>query len=360
MEVCSEYSEHKWGRKPGICIHCNHTKDEHQDIQLRNPTPKPKPDSQSTTSSIVPPPVLTEKVPQYSKPSPSIGIKNSTAKSGSPHVTVKPRSSDDTVLNVPVKFRDSVKNSPRASSMIIDPKPQSVAMDSTEKKLPPCRYGMNCYRKNRGHFQAYSHPPGFPTGLHGDEQTIPQNSDLKDSSDSNSKDSEKHIRLAEERFRAFMGDYENKAKAYEDQIQKLQGELAEMAKYHQGLESALAEELEKRERRELEHQKILAIKRDTPSYWDSNTFQESYREIQLLSNSAEFNIISQLLNDTIETHDNNFGTIYGEDPTEFIVTKIIRIQNERLWREYCFKKVSIEIFEFLKNGWRMKIRYLPQ
>jgi hypothetical protein len=113
-----------------------------------------------------------------------------------------------------------------------------------------------------------------------------------------------------------------------------------MATYHQQLRKALIEELDKRERREIEKQRILEIKGDTPSYWSINAFEQSYHETDISSQSSEFNIVSALLNDTIETHGALFGTIYKKDPTEFIVTKITQIHKKTLWHEYCFKKVN--------------------
>ncbi|CAF4099011.1 unnamed protein product, partial [Rotaria sordida] len=70
----------------------------------------------------------------------------------------------------------------------------------------------------------------------------------------------------------------------------------------------LEEEIDHRERRELERKQILAIPRQTPMYWGLNAFEESYREIELSNQSPEFNIIKQLLNSTISKHDNQYGT----------------------------------------------------
>ncbi|CAF2977014.1 unnamed protein product, partial [Rotaria sp. Silwood2] len=86
--------------------------------------------------------------------------------------------------------------------------------------------------------------------------------------------------------------------------------------YHQQLEHALAQEVENREWREIEKQRILEIKRDTRSYWGTNALAASYREIEIHPDFPEFNIINELLNSTIESHGNEYGTIYGKDPTE--------------------------------------------
>jgi hypothetical protein len=122
-------------------------------------------------------------------------------------------------------------------------------------------------------------------------------------------------------------------------MEKLRIEKMKIATYHQQLEKVLAEEVNERERREIKKQQILEIKGATPSYWGTNAFEESFREINIRSDSSEFSIISQLLNDTIRIHDNKYGTIDKKNPTEFIVTKITRIHNKKLWHEYCFRRV---------------------
>ena len=53
-------------------------------------------------------------------------------------------------------------------------------------------------------------------------------------------------------------------------------------------------------------------------------------------------MINELLNSTIGSHGNNYGTVSGKDPTAFIVKEILRIENIKIWREYCFKKVNIK------------------
>jgi hypothetical protein len=149
-----------------------------------------------------------------------------------------------------------------------------------------------------------------------------------------------HLELVEKQFRESLAGVENEKKYLEESIEKLSQERMKIATYHQQLENALAQELNDRERRELEKQRILEIKRDVPSYWGINAFDEPYREIQISPKSPEFNIIRDLLNDTIEAHGDKFGTIYKKDPTEFLVTNITRIHNKKLWHEYCFKKVN--------------------
>ncbi|CAF1575389.1 unnamed protein product, partial [Didymodactylos carnosus] len=68
---------------------------------------------------------------------------------------------------------------------------------------------------------------------------------------------------------------------------------------------------------------------------------ELYREIKIPNQSPEFEIIKDLVNATITIHGNKCGSIYGQDSTEFIVTKITRIQNANLWHKYCYKKDNI-------------------
>ncbi|CAF0980389.1 unnamed protein product [Adineta steineri] len=126
-----------------------------------------------------------------------------------------------------------------------------------------------------------------------------------------------------------------------EEIKKLRLDQTKMVHYHETLEKALIEELEYRERRELERQHILTIPRRTPSYWGSNAFSESYREILISNKSKEFDIINSLVNSTISKHGNRYGTINGQDPTAFVVKQIKRIQNIRLWHEYCYQKDSI-------------------
>lgn len=156
-----------------------------------------------------------------------------------------------------------------------------------------------------------------------------------------------HLELVEKQFRESMAGAENDKKSLEESIEKLRKEKMKIAEYHQQLEKALADEINERERRDIEKQRILTIKRDIPSYWGINALDESYREIKINPGSPEFTIIRDLLNDTIETHGDKYGTIYGKDPTEFLVTSVTRIHNKMLWHEYCFKKVIIDTTKVL-------------
>ncbi|CAF4593331.1 unnamed protein product [Rotaria sp. Silwood2] len=127
---------------------------------------------------------------------------------------------------------------------------------------------------------------------------------------------QKHLELVEKQFLDSIAKFENKNMYLEREIEKLREEKNKMAMYHQQLEHALAQEVENRERREIEKQRILEIKRDTPSYWGTNALAASYREIEIHPDFPEFNIINELLNSTIESHGNEYGTIYGKDPTD--------------------------------------------
>ncbi len=152
---------------------------------------------------------------------------------------------------------------------------------------------------------------------------------------------ELHLALVEKKFRDAIVGMENEKKYLEKEIEKLHEEKTKIATYHRQLENALAQELNNRERREIEKQRILEIRRDTPNYCGTNAFNQPYREILIRQGSPEFISLCGLLNNTIETHGSKYGTIYGKDPTEFIITKINRIHNKKLWHEYCFKKVSM-------------------
>ncbi|CAF0935835.1 unnamed protein product [Adineta ricciae] len=150
-------------------------------------------------------------------------------------------------------------------------------------------------------------------------------------------DEYRFIRLVEKSIQLLIDQSDLK----DEEIRKLKSEQNKLVHYYQTLEKALADELDYRERRQLEKQHILTISQQTPSYWGPNAFTEPYREIVLSRQSKEFHMISSLINSTISLHDNQYGTVNGRDPTEFVVKQIKRIQNARLWHEYCFKKDSI-------------------
>lgn len=150
-----------------------------------------------------------------------------------------------------------------------------------------------------------------------------------------------HLELVEERFRESMVNAEMEKKNLEQMVKKLREDAVRIAKSHEQLESALGQELENRERREIEKQRILEIRRDVPNYWGVKTFNEPYRQIEIQSSSPEFLMLRDFLNQTIQGHNNQYGTIDGKDPTEFIVTQITRIHNRSLWQQHCFKKVEL-------------------
>ncbi|CAF5127941.1 unnamed protein product, partial [Rotaria sp. Silwood1] len=51
--------------------------------------------------------------------------------------------------------------------------------------------------------------------------------------------------------------------------------------------------------------------------------------------------IKQLINSTISQHNNKYGTVNGQNPTEFLIKKIVRIHNDELWHLYSYKKDMI-------------------
>jgi hypothetical protein len=237
----------------------------------------------------------------------------------------------------------------------------SSIQESTQDILPPCRYGLKCYRTKPEHFEHFSHPPGHISNLARraivDDKTSTsslaadsrQETNSENISDRQKQEELRFIKLVEKHVQELIANLDLKDK----EIEKLRKDQGKMAWYHQNLENALADELEFREKRELERQHILAIPRQTPSYWGPNAFPKSYHEIQLSNESREFGIINDLLNSTITTHGNNYGTICGKDPTEFLVTQIKRIENVRLWHEYCYKKVRLyhitKLYKSCKN-----------
>jgi hypothetical protein len=179
-----------------------------------------------------------------------------------------------------------------------------------------CKYGEKCYRKNRKHLEKYSHPhPHQP------------NDDLH-----------KHLALAEKQFYVSTAGLDNTNRYFEMNAKM------KMAMYHQQLPNELQQALNHRDIRQIEKQQILETRRDIPNYWGVNTFDQPYCQIEIHPESSEFNTLCELMNHTIGTHDNKYGTIYGRDPTEFIVTNITRIHNRNLWHVYCFRKVSIITF----------------
>ncbi|CAF1137147.1 unnamed protein product [Rotaria sordida] len=227
---------------------------------------------------------------------------------------------------------------------------------STMKTLPPCKYGLSCYRTNPNHFEHYSHPPGHirqeqfsnigdvdipivsndspspmvPTCRPDNERKLKLKEKLKEQ-----KKSELHfIELMQNKVESLIGQLELK----DEEATKLRQDLTKMVTYSQELEMALAEEINHRERRELERKQIVAIPRQTPGYWGPNAFEEPYREIEISTQSPEFDIINQWMNATISNHGNKYGTINGQDPTEFLTNRITRIHNNELWHVYCYKK----------------------
>jgi hypothetical protein len=250
------------------------------------------------------------------------------------------------------------------------------ASDGAATKRIPCKYGEKCYRKNSLYLEIYSHSDESQNPVNDqstdmqfqqdnqnqntDSETI---ADLKVELEVQQQIAQIHLELVEKQFlesiadlgnknkylekemeKQFLesiADLRNKNKYLEKEMEKLIEDTMKIATYHQQLEHALAQELDNRERREIEKKRILEIRRDTPKYWGTNAFDQPYREIEIRQGTPEFISLCGLLNNTIETHGNKYGTIYGKDPTEFIVTRINRIHNKKLWHEYCFKKVCM-------------------
>ncbi|CAF1258725.1 unnamed protein product [Rotaria sp. Silwood1] len=129
------------------------------------------------------------------------------------------------------------------------------------------------------------------------------------------------IKLLENKVRSLINQLELEV----DEVTKLRQDLTKMAKYNQQLQTMLGEELDNRDRREQERKRILAISRWTPFYWGPNAFEEAYCEIEISSESPEFNTIEQLMNSTISKHGNRYGTVNERDPTEFLINRIVRI-----------------------------------
>jgi len=247
---------------------------------------------------------------------------------------------------------------------------QSDQSDTTEENmdppvqviLPPCRYGLDCYRTNPDHFEHYSHPPDherkkrIPTLAHqevistaaddGTTADAPNSTSSLDTASRRKTHYRKKIAKQKQDELRFIEQIESHVhelnallQLKEQEIDKLSQDRMNIINSHQNLENASIDEVELAEQRELERKHNLVVPQQIPSYWDPNAFSEPYREIEISPESPEFHIINDLLNSTITTHNKQRGTIYGKDPTEFLVNKIKRIQNAELWTEYCFKKV---------------------
>ncbi|CAF3833579.1 unnamed protein product [Rotaria sp. Silwood1] len=171
---------------------------------------------------------------------------------------------------------------------------------STSAKQTPCRYGKDCYDKDPSHLKEYSHP----------HKTQDANDKCKSNDAQSSSAKQTPCRYGKDCY--------NKDPSH----------LREFSHPHNDVQSEM-------------HQNILRTKHHTPIYWGKKAFTESYHEINVNAGSTEFEIISDLLNGTIEHHGNKYGTIYGQDPGQFVVTSITRIHNKTLWEEYCFKKERI-------------------
>lgn len=255
--------------------------------------------------------------------------------------------------------------------------------------LPSCRFGLSCYRTNPDHFRRYSHPPGHKrraTSVEISDDVAPIVNDnnivpktlAPTASEKSERQLKKELKKQKQSELRFIELIQNKIESLIDQLElkddeviKLRQDLSKLVAYNQQLEEALSKEINHREKREQERKNILAVSRQTPSYWGPNALEEAYREIELSISSPEFEIVSELLNSTISHHDNKYGTINGLDPTQFLINKIIRIHNRELWHMFCYKKVSLGFVSILlacnqlfitstmkKGGTKLLCRYL--
>ncbi|CAF1058620.1 unnamed protein product [Didymodactylos carnosus] len=230
----------------------------------------------------------------------------------------------------------SIDDNCDSTSASIPIKPVHIKMDIEAKKLSqhltPCRYGSKCYRRNQMHFEQYSHPeplkrPDEP------QQYRPE---------ANMEHVEKRKTIIE-RIMTSIIHLKNRNNYFENENDKLYSNILKMTENKEMLHQELSHDIDKREKCTVEHKQIFTIDCNTPFYRGLNALSKPYCEIVIPQNTNEFSVCSDLLNLTIETHGNKFGTICGKDPTEFIITKISRIENAELWREYCLKKVRTTV-----------------
>ncbi|CAF5095329.1 unnamed protein product, partial [Rotaria sp. Silwood1] len=218
---------------------------------------------------------------------------------------------------------------------------------SFQINLPSCKYGLSCDRTNPNHFEHYSHPSGYKRREKSseiDDIDVPIVSNDSPATEcelklrkklEEQKKSELHfIELIQSKVENLIVQLELKT----EEITKLRQDLTKLITYNKQLEIKLEEEIDYRKQRELERKKILAIPRQTPIYWRLSIFEEPYREIELSTQSFEFDIIKQLINSTISQHNNKYGTVNGQYPTEFLIKKIVRIHNDELWHLYSYQK----------------------
>ena len=89
-----------------------------------------------------------------------------------------------------------------------------------------------------------------------------------------------------------------------------------------------------------EERKKRIDKKTVPRTWAVQT--DTYQEFTVSKDSAEFQLVETVINANVGSHGRKYGTIHGEDPVAFKVKKVVRIQNEELWRNYHFEKSRIE------------------
>jgi len=92
---------------------------------------------------------------------------------------------------------------------------------------------------------------------------------------------------------------------------------------------------------------VLESKTAYPTYWREFT---EHIDVELPRDGDEFKKLEKLMNDTLVVHDSGKGLVNGKPPTRFVVTKIIRIQDMMLWKEYNFKKdIMVDRYNKLKD-----------
>ncbi|PRP80347.1 hypothetical protein PROFUN_11916 [Planoprotostelium fungivorum] len=73
----------------------------------------------------------------------------------------------------------------------------------------------------------------------------------------------------------------------------------------------------------------------------SNGALDEYHEVTLRADTKEYEDICKMINNQVGVH-SKFGLVQGKTPASFQVTKVVRVQNELLWRRYSFHKELID------------------
>jgi len=107
-----------------------------------------------------------------------------------------------------------------------------------------------------------------------------------------------------------------------------------------------------------EERKKRIDKKTVPKTWLVQA--DPYQEFTITSDSPEYKLVETVLNANIGAHGRKYGTIHGEDPVAFKVKKVVRIQNEELWRTYQFEKSRLESKYDYKMSDRPCTKYLAE